>query len=122
MRNAIPPAPRSRLDHDIEAFRRDGGTIEPSNPPTRAPVRVPASEVLAELGRRTLEEARAARAEELKAEAAALQRLGSSAPRQLALDLDRRLTEVLVDVDPFWVRWSAFIGGEGGGRVGPSWR
>ena len=84
MRKTNSSAPRSRLDRDIAAYRRDGGTIEPPTPPsTQAPVRA-ASETLAELGRRTLEEARAARAAELKSEAAALQRLGS--PRIAAGD------------------------------------
>ncbi len=63
-----------------------------------------------------------ARAEKLKAEARTLQALGAAAPRRRTLVLDRRLRGVLGDIDPFWVRWSAFIEGQGGGRVGSSWR
>jgi hypothetical protein len=65
---------------------------------------------------------RKASTEELKAEARALQALGTAAPKHRALAIDRQLREVLSGIDPFWVRWSAFIDGEGGGRIGPSWR
>lgn len=65
---------------------------------------------------------REVRAEDIKAEARALQALGDSAPRSRVLAVDRKLRGVLDGIDPFWVRWSAFIDGEGGGRVGPSWR
>jgi len=65
---------------------------------------------------------REVRAEEVKAEARALQALGDAAPQRRVLAVDQKLREVLIDIDPFWVRWSAFIDGEGGGRIGPSWR
>jgi hypothetical protein len=65
---------------------------------------------------------REVQAEEVKAEARALQALGDAAPQRRVLAVDQKLHEVLVDIDPFWVRWSAFIDGEGGGRIGSSWR
>lgn len=62
------------------------------------------------------------RAAELKAEARALQALGAAAPKRRVLAIDRQFREVLGGLDPFWISWSAFIDGEGGGRIGPSWR
>ena len=61
-------------------------------------------------------------AEKLKTEARALQAQGAEASRRRAQALNRQLQKALGHLDPFWVRWSAFIDGEGGGRVGPSWR
>ncbi len=62
------------------------------------------------------------KAKGLKAKARILQALGTAAPKRRVLAVDRQLRKVLGDIDPFWVRWSAFIDGEGGGRVGASWR
>jgi hypothetical protein len=58
----------------------------------------------------------------LKAKARALQALGAAAPKRSVLAVDQQLRRVLNGIDPFWVRWSAFIDGEGGGRIGTSWR
>lgn len=65
---------------------------------------------------------RKTRAEKLKAEGRALLALGAAAPKRKVLAIDRQLREVLGGIDPFWIRWSVFIDGEGGGRIGPSWR
>jgi len=47
---------------------------------------------------------------------------GALADKTKALELDTELRAVLSDIDAFWVRWLAFIDGEGGGRIGDSWR
>jgi len=58
----------------------------------------------------------------LKAQARTLMSQGALADKTKALELDTELRAVLSDIDAFWVRWLAFIDGEGGGRIGDSWR